>query len=47
MKQHHHWGVDEIETMIPFEREVYITLLKQFIQEEKERIKAQEQNARK
>lgn len=41
LKQHHHWNIDEIESMIPWEREIYITLLEQWIEEENERIKAQ------
>jgi len=38
MKQHHHWNVEEIESMIPWERDVYVTLLKNHLEEEKERI---------
>tara|TARA_X000001316_G_C922335_1_gene37458 strand:- start:478 stop:609 length:132 start_codon:yes stop_codon:yes gene_type:complete len=34
MKQHHNWSVEEIENMIPWEREIYVTMLKQFIEEE-------------
>ena len=41
--QHHKWSMSEIEDMIPWEREIYITLLKQWIEEEEERIKAQQQ----
>lgn len=32
--QHHHWSLTEIEAMVPWEREVYITLLQQYIEEE-------------
>ena len=33
--QHHKYSLTDIENMIPWEREVYITLLKQHIEEEK------------
>ena len=36
--QHHSWSITEIEGMIPFELDVYVTLLKQHLEEEKERI---------
>jgi hypothetical protein len=32
--QHHKWSLSEVESMIPWEREVYIALLKQYIEEE-------------
>lgn len=32
--QHHHWSLTEIEGMIPWEREIYINLLQQYIEEE-------------
>ena len=32
--QHHKYSLTEIENMIPWEREVYIALLKQLIEEE-------------
>jgi hypothetical protein len=36
--QHHNYSLTEIETMIPWEYEIYVTLLKQFLEEEKQRI---------
>jgi hypothetical protein len=39
MKQHHHWSIEEIENMMPWEREIYISMLHKFIEEENERIK--------
>jgi len=39
LMQHHNYSLSELEDMIPFEREVYITLLKNWIAEENERIK--------
>jgi hypothetical protein len=32
--QHHRWSLTELEHLIPWEREVYITLLQQYIEEE-------------
>tara|TARA_E500000318_G_scaffold28983_1_gene28989 strand:- start:137 stop:274 length:138 start_codon:yes stop_codon:yes gene_type:complete len=40
--QHHKYSLTEIDTMIPWEREIYVTLLEQWIEEENERIKEQE-----
>ena len=40
--QHHGYSITEIENMIPWEREAYLTLLTNQIQEEQE--KAQQQN---
>ena len=36
--QHHNYSLTELENMIPWEREVYIGLLLEFLKEEKERI---------
>lgn len=35
--KHHGYSLTEIENMIPFEREVYVALLMQFLEEEKKR----------
>jgi hypothetical protein len=32
--QHHKYSLTELEEMLPWEREVYITLLQQYIEEE-------------
>ena len=32
--QHHRWSLREIEEMLPWEREIYITLLQNYIEEE-------------
>ena len=42
LMQHHKYSLTEVENMIPWEREVYITLLKQHIEEEK--LKQQQSN---
>jgi hypothetical protein len=41
MMQHHKYSLSDIENMMPWEKDVYIALLVQFIAEENERIKAQ------
>jgi hypothetical protein len=43
MKQHHNWSISEIEDMIPWERDIYVTMLKNYIDEEN---KKNEQNGR-
>jgi hypothetical protein len=35
--QYHKYSLNEIENLIPWEREVYISLLMQYIKEEEER----------
>ena len=40
--QHHKYSLTEIENMIPWEREIYISLLQQHIEEEN--LKAQQRN---
>jgi hypothetical protein len=34
---HWHWGLTEIEEMIPWEREIYISLLINYLKEERAR----------
>jgi hypothetical protein len=38
MMQHHQYSLSELDNMLPWEREVYITLLQNWIKEENERI---------
>ena len=38
MMQHHNYSLTELENMIPWEREIYIGLLMQFLKEEEERM---------
>ena len=42
LMQHHKYSLTELENMIPWERDIYLTLLQQFIEEEK--LKAQQEN---
>jgi hypothetical protein len=41
--QEHKYSLTELEEMIPWEREIYVKLLVQFLEEERERLR-QEQN---
>ena len=41
--QHHKYSLSEIENLIPWERDIYITLLKNWIEEENQRIEQQQQ----
>ncbi len=45
MMQHHKYSLSDIENMIPWERDIYVSLLQQHIKEENERIR--EQNRKK
>ena len=38
LMQHHKYSVEDLENMIPFEREVYVGMLMNFLEEEKLRI---------
>jgi len=40
--QHHKYSLTELEEMIPWEREIYLTLLQQFLEDEK--LKQQQAN---
>ncbi len=42
LMQHHKYSLTELENMIPWERDIYLTLLQQYIEEEK--LKAQQEN---
>jgi hypothetical protein len=41
MMQYHKYSLTEIEDMVPFEREIYVAMLIQFLEEEKKRIESQ------
>ena len=44
--QHHKYSLTELEAMIPWERDIYVAMLIQYIEEENQKIK-QKQNERK
>ena len=37
--QHHKYSLTELENMIPWERDVYITMLMQYLEEENQKLK--------
>tara|TARA_B100000427_G_scaffold57718_2_gene45284 strand:+ start:4935 stop:5075 length:141 start_codon:yes stop_codon:yes gene_type:complete len=39
---HHKWHLDYVDNMIPFEKEIYVNLLMQFLKEEERRAKEQQ-----
>mgnify|MGYP001242084958 CR=1 FL=1 len=41
MLQHHKYSLSELEDMWPWEREIYVNLLSEYIKEENKRIKEQ------
>ena len=46
MMQHHKYSLEEIESMLPWEREIYVGLLMQYIKDENERAKQEQQKMR-
>lgn len=44
--QHHKYSLTELENMIPWERDVYVAMLIQYIEEENEKIKQQQASRR-
>ncbi len=43
---HHKYSLTELENMMPWEREIYITLLADYIKKENDRLKILQQNAK-
>ena len=39
---HHKWNIEYVDNMIPFEKEIYVNLLMQFLKEEERRAKEQQ-----
>ena len=42
MIQHHKWSLTELDNMIPFERQIYVDLLLDFLEEQKEQQEKQQ-----
>ncbi len=40
--QHHNYSLNELDNMMPWEREIYLGLLMNFLKEEEERMKEEE-----
>ena len=38
LMQYHKYSLEDLEDMIPFERDIYIAMLIQYLEEEKQRI---------
>jgi hypothetical protein len=45
--QHHKYSLTELENMMPWERDIYISLLIQYIEEENQKIKERQKKRRK
>jgi hypothetical protein len=43
MIHHHDWNLTELEDMLPFEREIYVDMLLQHLEEERQKIQASKQ----
>ena len=41
LMQYHRYSLEDLENMIPFERDIYVAMLLQFLEEQKERQKQQ------
>jgi len=39
MMQHHKYSLSELEEMIPWEKQIYVTMLQDFIKEQNEKMK--------
>jgi len=39
LMQHHHYSLEELENMLPWERDIYVAMLVQWVEEENEKIK--------
>tara|TARA_B100000519_G_C14117694_1_gene378898 strand:+ start:142 stop:279 length:138 start_codon:yes stop_codon:yes gene_type:complete len=39
MVQHHKWSLTELEDMLPYERDIYVSMLQNWLQEEQEKIR--------
>ena len=44
--QFHHYSLTDLEQMLPWERKIYLKLVNNYVQEENERIKLENQQQR-
>jgi hypothetical protein len=42
--QHHKYSLTELENMMPWERDIYVAMLIQYIEEENQKIKERQKN---
>ena len=47
MMQHHKYSLTELENMLPWERDIYVGMLIQYIEEENQKIKEQQASMKK
>ena len=40
LMQYHKYSLSDIENMLPFEREIYVAMLIQYLEEEKQRLES-------
>ena len=45
LMEHHHYSLSDLEEMLPFEREVYISLVSAYVEEENAKRKQEQENA--
>jgi hypothetical protein len=45
--QHHKYSLTELENMLPWERDIYVSMLIQYIEEENEKVKQQQASIKK
>lgn len=38
MAQHHKYSITDLENLIPFERDIYVEMLMQYLRQQKERL---------
>jgi hypothetical protein len=44
MMQHHKYSLTELDNMLPWEREIYVTLLIEHVKKENERLETEKNN---
>ena len=44
MMQHHKYSLTELDNMMPWEREIYVSLLSQYVKEQKEKMEREKRN---
>ena len=44
--QHHKYSLTELDNMMPWEREIYVGMVIEYIKEEEERIKKEQQQSK-
>ena len=46
LMQHHKYSLAEIENMLPWERDIYVSMLIQYIKDENEKSRIKQQNSK-